>query len=173
VTDVVTALDPTYPAPIQNACSAAKKKLVGKKAAALLKCHAKNEKPPGVDPAVFATCLQKARGKFGTAFGETDQKYGGTCLTMNDSVDIEDKVDGFVVGIVCALDSSTCPAPTPTPTPLPSCPGPTPTPNPSHGCCVAGPYCADIPPYNAGDCMGGGQIIWNCFCTCNGAVGFP
>jgi len=43
-----------------NACSAAKKKCVAKKAAALLKCHSKNEKPPGLTPAAFATCIQKA-----------------------------------------------------------------------------------------------------------------
>src|SRR5437868_12376403 len=36
-----------------NACAAAKKKCVRKKAAALLKCHSKNEKPPGLTPAKF------------------------------------------------------------------------------------------------------------------------
>jgi hypothetical protein len=48
-----------------NACAAAKKLCVAKKAAALLKCHAKNEKPPlGTTPAKFAACLQKAKDKF-------------------------------------------------------------------------------------------------------------
>jgi hypothetical protein len=171
VTDVVTTLDPGYPTPVQNACSAAKKKVTSKQAVGLLKCHAKNEKPPGLDPAAFTLCLSAAHTPVFDGFGNAEAKYSGTCLTTNDNVTISDKVDAFVDHTVCQIDNN-C-APTPTPTPTVPCPGPTPTSDPSHSCCVLGPACADIPPYNAGDCLGGAQLIGNCFCTCNGPVVFP
>ncbi len=129
-----------------NACSAAKKKCVAKKAAALLKCHSKNEKPPtGLTPAAFATCIQKAHDKFdGGAnpskgcFAKAEAKYGaGGCLTVNDTSNLETTVDDFVNDVVCQLDpgSGTCPTPTPSPTPPQE---PTPTP----GCSVNGQACA-------------------------------
>ncbi len=128
-----------------NACSAAKKKCVAKKAAALLKCHAKNEKPPGLTPAAFATCVQKAHDKFdgGTnpqkgCFAKAEAKFGpGGCLTINDTAALETTVDDFVNDVVCQLDpgSGTCPTPTPVPTP-PNEPTPTP------GCNVNGQACS-------------------------------
>jgi hypothetical protein len=168
VTDIVTALDPSYPAPIQNACSAAKKKLAAKQTAGLLKCHAKNEKPPGLSPLAFSQCLGGAHGIVFPGFAKAEQRYSGTCLTTNDDIVIFDKIDAFVDHTVCRIDNN-C-APTPTPTPTPSCPGPTPTPDAGHACCVLGPFCADIPPGNAGDCLGGAQLIGGGFCTCGGCM---
>src|SRR5438552_12746586 len=118
-----------------NACSAGKKKCVAKKAAAMLKCHSKNEKPPaGLTPVKFAACIQKAKDKFdgGTdptkgCFAKLEIKFSGGCLTINDTVALEAKVDAFVDDVVCELDAGAgrCPAtPTPaaTPTPTPTLP---------------------------------------------------
>ncbi len=128
-----------------NACSAGKKKCVAKKAAAMLKCHSKNEKPPaGLTPAKFAACIQKAKDKFdGGAdptkgcFAKLETKFPAGCLTINDTVALEGKVDAFVGDVVCELDagSGTCPTPTLTPTP-------TPTATPSPGCVPNGQLCA-------------------------------
>jgi hypothetical protein len=116
-----------------SACSAAKKACVAKKVAALLKCHAKNEKPPGVDPVKHAACIQKAKDKFdgGAApakgcFAKLEAKYGAECLTASDTAPLEATVDAFVDDVVCRLDPAggTCPAATPTPaatsTPVPT-----------------------------------------------------
>ena len=47
-----------------NACASAKKQCVAKKTAAILKCHAMNEKPPGISLVKFQACVQKAKDKF-------------------------------------------------------------------------------------------------------------
>lgn len=116
-----------------NACAAAKKLCVAKKAAALLKCHSKNEKPPtGLLPAKFLACLQKAKDKFdGGAnpakgcFAKLEAKFGpGGCLTTGDTAALETMTDDWVDAVVCAIDPAggTCPAtPTPTPTSTPAC----------------------------------------------------
>src|SRR6185295_12133915 len=98
VTDVVTELDPGYPVAVENACSAGKKKCVGKKTAGLLRCHVKNEKPPGVDEATYLACLQRMRDKFdgGTdptrgCFAKLETKFSGACLTTNDTAALEAK----------------------------------------------------------------------------------
>lgn len=133
-----------------NACAAAKKLCVAKKAAALLKCHSKNEKPPaGLDPAKFAACLQKAKNKFdGGAnpfkgcFAKLEAKFGpGNCLTSGDTAALEDMTDDWVDAVVCALDPAggTCSA-TPTPTPVP--PTPTPVPTFTPACLAYGQSCA-------------------------------
>ncbi len=128
-----------------NACSAGKKKCVAKKAAAILKCHTENEKPPGLPPGTFAACIQKAKDKFdGGAnpakgcFAKLEAKFNGGCLTINDTAAIEAKVDAFVDDVVCELDagSGTCPA---TPTPTPQAPTATPTPG---GCGTVGQPCS-------------------------------
>ncbi len=119
VLDVVEALDPAYPSPIQNPCSAAKKRCVERKATALLACHQKAMKR-GL--AVDGACLQKAHDKFDGAakpnkgcFAKLEAKGG--CLTAGDVAALEAKVDAFVDGVVCALDpqSDICTQPTPTP----------------------------------------------------------
>jgi hypothetical protein len=138
-----------------NACSAAKKMCVAKKAAAILKCHSKNEKPPaGLTPANFATCLQKAKDKFdGGAnpakgcFAKLEAKFPGAgCLTTGDTAALEAKVDAFVDDVVCELDagSGTCPTPTPTPPPTPTS-TPTPAgcfPNGQNGCATNAQCCS-------------------------------
>ncbi|HEY2386718.1 MAG TPA: hypothetical protein VGK30_07130 [Candidatus Binatia bacterium] len=181
VNDVVTQVDPSYPAALQNLCSAGKKKCVAKKTAALLKCHVKKEKPPGIPPETFAACVQRARDKFDGGpmpgcIATLEAKYPGNCPTTGDAGVLESKVDTFVSDAVCQLDFYTCPQPTVTPFPIPTCagtPGPLPTPNPNHACCVAGPYCADLPPGNAGDCFGGPVVIPGGFCICGGGCYVP
>lgn len=120
-----------------NACAAAKKQCVAKKAAAILKCHTKDEKPPGQPVAKFTACVQKAKDKFdGGAtpakgcFAKVEAKFPGGCLTTNDVAALEATVDAFIDDVVCQLDpgAGTCPVATPTPTPTA-----TPTPNCSDG----------------------------------------
>jgi hypothetical protein len=114
VNDVVGELDPGYPTPVLNTCSAGKKKCVAKTAKALLKCHAKAEKTGALD----TTCTQKAHDKLD---GGADASRGcfaklearGNCLTDSDVGTLEDKIDAFVQDVVCALDPST-PGCTPT-----------------------------------------------------------
>ena len=98
-----------------NACASAKTACVAKKTAALLKCHTKNEKPPGMDPAKLADCVQKAQDKFdgGTdpsqsCFAKLEAKYGAACATDDDTDDLEATVDAFVDEVACRLDLGTC-----------------------------------------------------------------
>ena len=127
VLDVVTEVDPAYPAPVENACSAGKKKCVGKKTKALFKCHAKAERKGFLD----AACIQKAQRKFdGGAFPESgcverlEAKFPAGCPTIDDTAPLEAKVDAFVTDVVCELDPSTCAFPTPTATATPGGPCP-------------------------------------------------
>jgi hypothetical protein len=122
VSDVVQTLDPGFPTPVKNPCSASKKKCVAKKAAALLKCYQKAAKA-GV--AVDGTCLQKAQDKFdggampaNGCFAKLEAKPG--CLTTNDTAALETKVDTFVGDVTDQLNPPT-PTPTPTPTVTPTC----------------------------------------------------
>jgi len=114
VSDVVQGLDPGYPAPVTNTCSAGKKTCVAKKAKALLKCHSKAEKTGTLD----ATCVQKAQIKFADpvngCFAKLEAKGG--CLTTGDTTALESTVDAFVDDVVCELDpgSGTCPSGCPT-----------------------------------------------------------
>ena len=116
VIDVVTELDPGYPATIMNACSSGKKKCVLKKASGLLGCWTKWEKG-GVLLADFDACKDKVVGKFdggtkglaASCFGKLQAKGG--CITFDDLGVLEDKVDAFVDDVVCELDpgEGTCP----------------------------------------------------------------
>jgi len=120
----VSAVDPSYPALVKNACSAGKKMCVGKNATALLACHNKNEKPrAGLPPEKFAACLQKARDQFDGGsdptkgcFAKLETKYSD-CLTTGDTTTLDSTLDGFVNEVVCQLDagSGTCPLTTVTP----------------------------------------------------------
>jgi hypothetical protein len=140
VLDVVTELDPSYPTPVLNGCSAGKKKCVAKKAAALLKCHEKAVKvgsPLLADPA----CLQKAMDKFDGGinpakgcFEKLETKFQANCATFDDTSTMEAKVDAFVTDVLCELGYTTL-ACGPPPTPTPSL-SPTPT---------ATPTCAPAP----------------------------
>src|SRR5262249_56249356 len=61
VLDVVNELDPGYPTPVLNKCSAGKKKCVASKVKAMLGCYGKAAgKGLPLDP----LCIQKAKDKF-------------------------------------------------------------------------------------------------------------
>ena len=62
VHDVVTELDPGYPTPVLNKCSAGKKKCVANKVKAILGCYGKDATKP--DSTALAACIQKAQDKF-------------------------------------------------------------------------------------------------------------
>jgi len=130
VDDVVTELDPGFPVPVKNKCSAGKKKCASAKLAALLGCHVKAEHKGVIDPA----CIQKAKDKFdGTKEGvpnpakscfakleakEKQNKPETVCQTKGDTAAIGAKIDAFVDDLVCELDptSDTCVGPPATPT---------------------------------------------------------
>jgi hypothetical protein len=105
VLDVVQQLDPGYPAPVLNACSAAKKRCAGKKTAALLKCLAKAEqKHVPVDP----NCVSKVIQKFSTCFAKAEL-IPPSCLTTGDEAAIEATIDTFANDVECQIDPSSCP----------------------------------------------------------------
>jgi hypothetical protein len=94
--ELVLALDPTYPVPVLNACSAGKKQCVSRLAAALLGAHAKAEKTGQLDQGR----IQRAEDKF--TGGATPEKgcfakreAKGVCLTTGDTAAIHDAVDGL------------------------------------------------------------------------------
>ena len=60
VDDIVTDVDPGYPAPVLNKCAAGKKKCIANLAHALLTCHKKAATTGVLDP----NCLLKAQQKF-------------------------------------------------------------------------------------------------------------
>jgi hypothetical protein len=104
IDDVVTDLDPGYPAPVTSICSAAKKACAAKKMKAILGCYAKAEnKTVAVDP----ICISKAVTKFNDCFAKAELR--GDCLTLSDVGPIETKVDAFINDILCAIDPATCP----------------------------------------------------------------
>jgi hypothetical protein len=105
VDDAVVEVDPMFPTPVKDKCSAGKKKCVGNKVKALLKCYAKNTTKP--DPVKFDACVQKAHDKFdGGAkpekgcFTKLEAKYpmasATPCQTFGDTPALEAKVDAFV-----------------------------------------------------------------------------
>ncbi len=133
VLDVVQELDPGFPTPLLNKCSAGKKKCVAKKAAALSKCHEKAVKagaPPLADPVCLGKAMDKFDGGINPAkgcFAKLEAKFPGNCQTTGDVVALEAKVDAFVTDLLCELGYTTLncgPPPTPTLTPTPT---PTPT----------------------------------------------
>jgi hypothetical protein len=119
VDDVVTDLDPGYPTPVLNKCSAGKKKCVANKVKALLGCYGKNTTKP--DPAKFEECVAKAKAKFdGGAdpakgcFAKLEAKppkppSNPACLTTDDTAALETKVDDFVTSVDAALNQATNP----------------------------------------------------------------
>lgn len=114
VVALVTALDPGYPTPIRNGCSARKKKCAAKKAEGLLKCHAAAEKK-GTSLATERNqaCFAKVRAKFDLCFEKSELAV--PCLTTGDTGAIEDLIDAFVDSVVCDLHPTggTCPEPGP------------------------------------------------------------
>ncbi len=157
VLDVVQELDPAFPTPVRNKCSAGKKKCVSDKTKALLKCHAKAERKGVVlDP----VCIQKAENKFdggskpsAGCFEKRETKNDGPCPTFDDTAAFEAKVDAFVSDVVAELDPTfATPTPTLSPTPTmtatPGTPTATATPEP--------PACGDGSADGAEECDDGG-----------------
>jgi hypothetical protein len=173
VLDVVSELDPAYPAPVQNDCSAGKKRCVLKKSAALMKCNEHNVKfGVPIDPA----CGQKAKDKFdggidptAGCFERLEARF--SCPTNDDTAALEGKVDNFVTDVLCELGynpialaghSVFCnptPTPTPTLTSTAATPTTTRTPRPCNNSLF--PQCA------AGDCGPFSQCFnFGSFCGC-------
>jgi hypothetical protein len=111
VLDVVTQLDPSYPTPVVDRCSAAKKKCTIKLASGLLKCRAKYEsKNLPVDPG----CNQKVLDKFDGGidptrgcFEKLEAKFvspAPPCPTLDDTANLELTVNDFVQDLACTLD---------------------------------------------------------------------
>jgi hypothetical protein len=113
VLDVVTELDPGYPTPVLNKCSAGKKKCVANKVKAILGCYGKNATKP--DPVALAACIQKAQDKYSGGVDPTKGCFAKLelkppCLTTGDSGTLESKVDAFALDV----DNELSPPPSPT-----------------------------------------------------------
>jgi len=93
ILDVVTDVDPAYPAPTLTKCGAARKKCVGKKAAGLMGCSAKLNK----DGIGDASCAPKIVDKFGGAKGcDVNALAKGTdCLGTTTTAALGAKVDAW------------------------------------------------------------------------------
>jgi hypothetical protein len=106
VSAVVGLVDPVYPAPIIDKCSAGKKNCVSKLASALLKCRSHSEaRNAPVDP----FCLQKALIKFNGGafpvkgcFAKLEGKY--PCMTTDDTSTLESLSTTFAEDAACDLD---------------------------------------------------------------------
>lgn len=105
VSAVVGNVDPMYPAPIVDKCSAGKKKCVTTLTAGLFKCHAKYEaKNLGVDP----RCPQRAMTKYDGlipskgCFAKLEVKY--PCQTTGDSPTFGAFATAYAQATACALD---------------------------------------------------------------------
>jgi hypothetical protein len=83
------------------ACTEAKARAAGKKAAALLKAYGKNIKKP--EPAKLAASISKAQSKMTKGFLKAEGKGG--CATTGDVDGIEAKTDAFVVTYICPISS--------------------------------------------------------------------
>jgi hypothetical protein len=113
VLDVVTELDPGYPTPVLNKCSAGKKKCVANKVKAILGCYGKDATKP--DPVALLACIQKAQDKYSGGVDPTKGCFAKLeakppCLTTGDTGALEAKVDAFALDVKTEL--STLPPPT-------------------------------------------------------------
>ncbi len=105
VLDVVTELDPGFPAPVTNKCSAGKKKCVFTKTSSILKCYQTAQlKGLPVDPA----CIQKAEDKYSGGADPTKGCFAKLelkppCLTTGDSAALEAKVLAFIHDLIGEL----------------------------------------------------------------------
>jgi GON domain-containing protein len=98
-----------------NKCAAAKRLCAAKEIAALLACHAKAAKPPGLKSGKLEACLQKAKDKFdgGVApakgcFAKLEAKFPGACLTTGDASALHASAVATIAATNCALDPDTC-----------------------------------------------------------------
>jgi len=106
VGSVVTAVDPSYPTPVLDPCSAGKKVCVYKLTTAVLKCLSKAEaKHLPLDP----RCMQKAEDKFDCAppFGCLAKLAAhATGCDVGDGSSLQSASEGFAQGLACQLDST-------------------------------------------------------------------
>ena len=79
-------------------CAVSKLKAANKKAAARLRCH---EKALVQGKRVASACLLAADDRFLVAFAKAELKGG--CATTGDQAELEERVDGFVVGLLDTL----------------------------------------------------------------------
>src|SRR6185503_3756142 len=108
VAAVVSAVDPAYPAPIIDRCSAGKKKCVSKLVHGLIKCHAKYE---GHNLPTDPACLAKVMLKFDGGllpekgcFERLETRYPGACQTVDDTSALETAATDFAQDVACDLD---------------------------------------------------------------------
>ncbi len=79
-------------------CTVAKLKAANKKVAAKLRCY---EKAVVEGKRVSSACLLAADDHFLVAFAKAELKGG--CATTGDQAELEERVDGFVVGLLDTL----------------------------------------------------------------------
>ena len=75
-------------------CAAAELRAAGKKAAAKLRCH---EQAFMLGKPVSSQCLAGANARFAVAFARVEARG---CATADDLAEIEDRVDGFIAGLL-------------------------------------------------------------------------
>ncbi len=122
ILDVVDDIDPGYPTPHTNKCDAGEKKCVGKKAAGLMGCKAKENK----DGVGDVNCEPKIQGKFtnGSGKGCMDKliaKNAGPCDGAT-AAGLEVKIDAWANAAADEADGMGGGGATPTPMPT-STPG--------------------------------------------------
>ena len=92
-----------------NKCQAGKKKCVGNKVSCLLGCHAKAEQTGALDGNCILKCKQKFDGNLlippnGTKGCIQKLQQKGNCLTGDETITMETKIDAFVDDVVNTLD---------------------------------------------------------------------
>jgi hypothetical protein len=75
-------------------CAAAELRAAAKKVAAKLRCH---EKAFAQGKPVPSACLAGANARFAVAFAKVEARG---CATADDLAEIEDRVDGFIAGLL-------------------------------------------------------------------------
>jgi hypothetical protein len=105
VNSVVAAVDPSYPAPIIDSCSAGKKLCVAKLTYAVIRCFYNAEaRSRVIDP----VCIQKAEVKFDgpdptrSCIGKLEGRY--TCTTTNDGATLQSASEAFAHDVACDVD---------------------------------------------------------------------
>jgi hypothetical protein len=111
VDDVVTSLDPAFPAATLDQCGAGKKKCVANRVKAILGCHRKFVTT--VDYPKFALCVQKAEDKFDGGmtpvdgcFAKLEAKYNPSatpCQTTGDVLFVATMADAFIADVLSGL----------------------------------------------------------------------
>ena len=98
VLETVTALDPSYPAPVLNKCSAGKKKCVANAVKAIVGCWGKETTTPNT--VMLNACIDKAFTKFDGGVDPTKGCFAKLetkppCLTTGDTASFENTIQAF------------------------------------------------------------------------------